>query len=70
MTSLENNGQDMDLIKDMNMVILAPQMESMKGNLKKITDKYGVKLVTTTGRQYIELTNNGDKALDFVESNL
>ena len=63
-------GQDMDLIKDMNMVILAPQMESMKGNLKKITDKYGVKLVTTTGRQYIELTNNGDMALDFVESNL
>lgn len=63
-------GQDMDLIKDMDMVILAPQMESMKGNLKKITDKYGVKLVTTTGRQYIELTNNGDMALDFVESNL
>lgn len=63
-------GQDMDLIPDMDMVILAPQMESMKGNLKKITDKYGVKLVTTTGRQYIELTNNGDMALDFVESNL
>ena len=63
-------GQDMDLIKDMSMVILAPQMESMKDNLKKITDKYGVKLVTTTGRQYIELTNNGDMALDFVESNL
>lgn len=63
-------GQDMDLIQNMNMVILAPQMESMKGNLQKITDKYGVKLVTTTGRQYIELTNNGDMALDFVESNL
>ncbi|WP_338214823.1 lactose-specific PTS transporter subunit EIIC [Companilactobacillus muriivasis] len=63
-------GQDMDLIQNMNMVILAPQMESMKGNLKKITDKYGVKLVTTTGRQYIELTNDGDKALNFVESNL
>lgn len=63
-------GQDMDLIQDMDMVILAPQMESMKGNLKKITDKYGVKLVTTTGRQYIALTNDGDKALNFVESNL
>lgn len=63
-------GQDMDLIQNMNMVILAPQMESMKENLQKITDKYGVKLVTTTGRQYIELTNNGDMALDFVESNL
>ncbi|WPC16613.1 lactose-specific PTS transporter subunit EIIC [Pediococcus inopinatus] len=63
-------GQDMDLIQNMDMVILAPQMESMKGNLQKITDKYEVKLVTTTGRQYIELTNNGDMALDFVESNL
>lgn len=63
-------GQDMDMIQDMDMVILAPQMESMKGNLQKITDKYDVKLVTTTGRQYIELTNNGDMALDFVESNL
>lgn len=63
-------GQDTDMIQDMDMVILAPQMESMKGNLKKITDKYGVKLVTTTGRQYIELTNNGDMALNFVESNL
>ncbi|WP_155286837.1 lactose-specific PTS transporter subunit EIIC [Lacticaseibacillus zhaodongensis] len=63
-------GQDMDLIQDMDMVILAPQMDSMKGNLQKITDKYGVKLVTTTGRQYIALTNDGDMALDFVESNL
>ncbi|WP_179396065.1 lactose-specific PTS transporter subunit EIIC [Lacticaseibacillus absianus] len=63
-------GQDMDLIQNMDMVILAPQMESMKGNLEKITAKYGVKLVTTTGRQYIELTNNGDMALNFVESNL
>jgi PTS system lactose-specific IIC component len=63
-------GQDMDLIQDMDMVILAPQMESMKGNMQKLTDKYGVKLVTTTGRQYIALTNDGDMALDFVESNL
>ncbi|WKF85812.1 lactose-specific PTS transporter subunit EIIC [Lacticaseibacillus pantheris] len=63
-------GQDMDLIQNMDMVILAPQMESMKGNLQKLTDKYGVKLVTTTGRQYIALTNDGDMALDFVESNL
>lgn len=63
-------GQDMDLIQNMDMVILAPQMESMKGNLEKLTSKYGVKLVTTTGRQYIALTNDGDMALEFVESNL
>lgn len=63
-------GQDMDLIQNMDMVILAPQMESMKGNMEKYTKKYGAKLVTTTGRQYIALTNDGDMALDFVESNL
>lgn len=63
-------GQDMDLIKDMDLVILAPQMDSMKDNLKKITDKYGVKMVTTTGRQYIQLTQDGDMALDFVERNV
>lgn len=63
-------GQDMDLIGDMDMVILAPQMASMRANLQKIADKYDVKLVTTTGKQYIDLTNNGDMALDFVESNL
>lgn len=62
-------GQDMDLIQDMDLVILAPQMESMKGNLKTICDKYAVKLVTTTGRQYIELTQNADKAIAFVSAN-
>ncbi|WP_281166002.1 lactose-specific PTS transporter subunit EIIC [Liquorilactobacillus sicerae] len=63
-------GQDMDLIKDMNLVILAPQMDSMKDNLKKITDKYDVKMVTTTGKQYIDLTQNGEMALKFVEENI
>ncbi|WP_416274118.1 lactose-specific PTS transporter subunit EIIC [Ligilactobacillus acidipiscis] len=63
-------GQDMDLIQDMNLVILAPQMDSMKNNLKKITDKYGVKMVSTSGKQYIELTRDGDKALAFVSEQL
>src|SRR5699024_1477590 len=58
-------GQDMDLIQDMDLVILAPQMDSMKDNLRKITDKYGVKMVSTSGKQYIELTRDGDKALAF-----
>ncbi|GKS81363.1 PTS lactose transporter subunit IIB [Ligilactobacillus pabuli] len=63
-------GQDMDLIQDMDLVILAPQMDSMKDNLKKITDKYGVTMVSTTGKQYIELTRDGDKALAFVSEHL
>ncbi|KRN80902.1 lactose-specific PTS transporter subunit EIIC [Ligilactobacillus acidipiscis] len=63
-------GQDMDLIQDMDLVILAPQMDSMKNNLKKITDKYGVKMVSTSGKQYVELTRDGDKALAFVSEQL
>ncbi|GEL15942.1 PTS lactose transporter subunit IIBC [Pediococcus cellicola] len=63
-------GQDMDLIHDMDLVILAPQMESMKGNLKKITDAYDVQLLTTTGKQYIELTRDADKAIKFVADNI
>lgn len=63
-------GQHMDIIHDMNLVILAPQMDSMRGNLKEVTDKDGSKLVTTTGRQYIELTQNPDKAFKFVVDSL
>lgn len=63
-------GQDMNMIQDMDLVILAPQMESMKGNVQKITDKYGVKLATTSGKEYIELTRNPEKSLQFVKANL
>ncbi|ATO46607.1 hypothetical protein C5L30_001002 [Companilactobacillus farciminis] len=63
-------GQDMNMIQDMDLVILAPQMESMKGNVQKITDKYGVKLATTSGKEYIELTRNPEKSLKFVKDNL
>ncbi|MCL1631464.1 PTS lactose transporter subunit IIBC [Sporolactobacillus sp. CPB3-1] len=63
-------GADMDLIQDMDLVILAPQMESMKDNLKNICDKYDTKMVTTSGRQYIELTRDADKALRFVSENI
>ncbi|WP_164505123.1 lactose-specific PTS transporter subunit EIIC [Companilactobacillus hulinensis] len=63
-------GQDMNMIQDMDLVILAPQMESMKGNVQKITDKYGVKLATTSGKEYIALTRDADMALKFVKSYL
>ncbi|KRO00160.1 lactose-specific PTS transporter subunit EIIC [Companilactobacillus kimchiensis] len=63
-------GQDMNMIQDMDLVILAPQMESMKGNVQKITDKYGVKLATTSGREYIELTRNPEKSLQFVKAHI
>ncbi|APX72973.1 lactose-specific PTS transporter subunit EIIC [Companilactobacillus allii] len=63
-------GQDMNMIQDMDLVILAPQMDSMKGNVKKITDKYGAKLATTSGKEYIALTRDPDMALKFVKEHI
>ncbi|WP_323702408.1 PTS lactose transporter subunit IIBC [Mammaliicoccus sp. Dog046] len=56
-------GQDMDLIKDMDIVILAPQMDSMKDEMKKYTDQYNALLMTTTGKEYIALTRDGEAAI-------
>lgn len=57
-------GQDMDLIKDMNIVILAPQMDSMKNEMKKYTDQHNALLMTTTGKEYIALTRDGEAAIE------
>ncbi|MGO1724636.1 MAG: PTS lactose transporter subunit IIBC [Lactobacillus delbrueckii] len=63
-------GQHMDVIDDMDLIVLAPQMDSMRDNLQEVADKVGAKLVTTTGRQYIELTQKKDLALNFVVNSL
>lgn len=57
-------GQDMDLIKDMNIVILAPQMDSMKNEMKKYTDQHNALLMTTIGKEYIALTRDGEAAIE------
>lgn len=59
-------GQHMDVIDDMDLIVLAPQMDSMRDNLQAVADEVGAKLVTTTGRQYIELTQKKDLAFKFV----
>lgn len=59
-------GQDMDLIKDMDIVILAPQMDAMKDEMRKYTDQYGAVLVPTTGKQYIGLTRDGEGAMKLI----
>ena len=41
----------------------------MRGNLQKICDHNDIKLLTTTGKQYIELTRDADKAIRFVAEN-
>ncbi len=58
-------GQHKDIISDYDLIVLAPQMASMYDELKHDCDEKGVKSATTSGREYVGLTRDPDKALDF-----
>ena len=58
-------GQHKDVITDYDLIVLAPQMASMYDELKHDCDEKGVKSATTSGREYVGLTRDPDKALDF-----
>lgn len=61
-------GAHMDILKDFQLVILAPQVASNYEDIKQDTDRLGVKLVKTQGGEYIKLTRDGQGALDFVQA--
>ncbi len=58
-------GQHKDVITDYDLIVLAPQMASMYDELKHDCDEKGVKSTTTSGREYVDLTRDPGKALDF-----
>jgi PTS system lactose-specific IIC component len=45
---------------------ILPQVRTYYSDLKHDTDRLGIKLVATKGQQYIALTRDPEKALDFV----
>lgn len=59
-------GAHNDILTDYDLVVLAPQVASNYEDIKKDTDKLGVKLVKTKGAEYIGLTRDSKGALDFV----
>lgn len=63
-------GAHHDLLSGMDIVILAPQMNAMKDELQKECDKNNTKMLTTTGKQYIDMTQHADKCLDLIISNI
>ena len=60
-------GAHMDIMKDYDLVILAPQVASNYEDIKQDTVRLGVKLAKTQGGQYIKLTRDGQGALAFVQ---
>ncbi|MDD3028608.1 MAG: lactose-specific PTS transporter subunit EIIC [Erysipelotrichaceae bacterium] len=59
-------GGHMDIMKDFDLVILAPQVASNYEDIKQDTDRLGIRLARTEGSEYIKLTRDGQGALDFV----
>jgi len=63
-------GAHRDILKDFDLVILAPQVASNYEDMKKETDAHGIKLVKTQGEQYINLSRNGYDSLQLVKESL
>ncbi|UXS68468.1 lactose-specific PTS transporter subunit EIIC [Staphylococcus chromogenes] len=60
-------GAHMDIMKEYDLVILAPQVASNYEDIKQDTDRLGIKLAKTQGAEYIKLTRDGEGALQFVK---
>lgn len=65
-TAAGSYGAHFDMLKDYDLVVLAPQVANFYEDLKSDTDRLGIKAVACQGRQYIELTRDPEKALAFV----
>ena len=61
-------GAHNDILPDFDLVILAPQVASNYEVIKKDTDRLGIKLASTGGKEYIELTRDPEKAINYVLS--
>ena len=59
-----------EMLPDFDLVVLAPQAASYLADLQKDCERVGNKCVACRGKQYIELSQNGDKSLAFVSEQL
>lgn len=59
-------GSHYDIMENFDMIILAPQVGSYYEDIKEDADRLNVKLIATKGVEYINLTRDAKKAIDFV----
>lgn len=59
-------GAHTDILKDFQLVVLSPQVQSRFDEIKADADKYGIQIVRTKGAQYIQLTKDPKGAVEFV----
>lgn len=65
-TAAGSYGAHTDIMPDFDLVVLAPQVAVNAAELKKDTDRLGIKSVACAGKEYIDLTRDGEKSLRFV----
>lgn len=61
-------GSHYDVMKNFDLIVLAPQVNSYLSDITKDADKLGVKVVGTKGAEYIKLTRDPKGAIEFVLS--
>lgn len=59
-------GFHYDMMKNFDLIVLAPQVNSYLDDLRKDADKLGIKVIATKGAEYINLTRDPKGAVDFV----
>ena len=63
-------GAHYDIMKNYDLIVLAPQVASNYDDIKVDAEKVGVKVVKTEGAQYIGLTRDGLGSLNFIKDQL
>ncbi|MDD7044699.1 MAG: lactose-specific PTS transporter subunit EIIC [Anaerococcus sp.] len=66
----DSYGAHHDILKDFQLVIMAPQVASSFEDMKKEAEAKGVKAVKTEGEQYINLSRDGLASLKFVKESI
>ncbi len=59
-------GSHYDIMKNYDLIILAPQVNSYLSDIQKDAEKFDVKVVAVKGEKYIKLTREPKEAVDFV----
>lgn len=59
-------GSHTDILKNYDLVVLSPQVQSHYDEVRHDADQYGIQVVPTKGAQYIALTRDPEGAVDFV----
>lgn len=63
-------GSHYDTMDQYNVIVLAPQARMYYDAMKADTDRLGIKLLTTRGKEYIDLTNDPEGAIDWIVQEL